>query len=154
MPTPPTVASSIATALGTAAATLSAPVVPIVRAGEPSQADLGDVPTFAYWYMGTKTWEAHTLSRTQELSCWHIRLYYPLKPRIAVTTDVNVEQWLETATGAVRGVIYGDVSLNGASTGRGFEIDMQATAGWIFESSYRVVDMELEVFMAAPHTIA
>lgn len=152
--TAPAVATSLNAALVAAAATMSAPVVPVVRPGEPSQTDLGDVPTFAYWFMGTKTWEAHTFSRTQELSCWHIRLYYPLKPRITVTTDVNVEQWLETATGAVRGQLYGDVSLNGASTGKGFEIDMQATAGWLFESSYRVVDMDLEVFMAAPHTIS
>lgn len=146
---------SIATEIGsllTSAAASVAPPTADVRAGEP---DVVNVPTFAYWYTGTGTWDANTLSVTQETSDWHIRVILPAGPRF-VPADQALDDWLERAVSAIRGQFYGHVGLNGAASGGGLELT-DAKAGWIavpntqFE---RVVDMDLRVLMAAVHAIA
>lgn len=149
-----TVASALASLLATAAATLAVPPVPIVRPGEPDI--VGQVPTVAYWFMGWRTWDANTLSRTQRLSCWHIRLYYPIGPRITPSTDSSVEEWLEVATAAIDNKLWGNVGLLGAATGQGFELT-EPQAGWLKdanEAESRVVDWDLAAMLSNVATIA
>ena len=146
---------SIATAihgyLAAAAATMTGPQVTAVRPGEP---DVVDLPTIAYWYTGTGTWDANTLSRTQETSDWHIRVYLPAGARF-VPIDGNIEDWIETLVGAIRGQLFGHVAMGGAATGGGLYLS-DAVSGWAPVNNIltRIVDMDLKVMRAAVHVIA
>lgn len=146
-----TVASALLGYLQTAAATMTAPALTQVIAGQP---DTISLPTLAYWYTGTKTWEANTLSKTQELSCWHLRVYLPQGTQFAPQAG-NTQAWLEKLVDAIRGQLYGAVSLGGAATGGGMTLS-DATVAWIQMGTVwvQVVDMDLEAMMAAVHTIA
>ena len=145
-----TVASELQTLLAAAAATVTAPVVATVRPGEP---DVVNTPTIAYWYTGTKTWQANTFAATQELSCWHVRVYGPVGPRFA-PVDGGVEGWLEQVVGAVRGQVWGRYALAGAATGSGSSLS-DAAAGWaqVAAQLCRVADMDLEAMQTAVHPI-
>ena len=146
-----TIATALSGYLSTALATMTAPTAAEVRAGEP---DVVNLPLVAYWYTGTKTWEANTLSVTQELSCWHVRIYVPVSARFT-PIDGGVEGWIETLVGAIRAQLFGNVAMGGAATGGGLDIG-DATSGWaqVGQQLCRVVDMDLEVMLAAVHTIS
>ena len=144
------VASELQTYLSAAAATVTVPSVATVRPGEP---DTVNVPVIAYWYTGTKTWQANTFSKTQELSCWHVRVYGPVGPRFT-PIDGGVEGWLESVVDAVRGQLWGHYSLDGAATGTGASIS-DATAGWaqVGAQLCRIADMDFEAMQTAVHDI-
>lgn len=145
-----TVASELGTLLAAAAATMTAPTAATVTAGEPDNVNL---PTFAYWYTGTKTWEANTFTASQELSSWHIRVYAPAGARYT-PIDGGLEGWIESAVNAVRGQVLGKYAMGGASTGSGSWLS-DATAGWAQPGGQmcRVADMDLDVAMTAVHPI-
>jgi len=145
------VGTAIKTALGTAAATLSAPACTQVLAGEP---DTVNLPTIAYMFMGIGTWEANTLNVTQELSRWHIRVYLPMGPQYSPAAG-DSEDWMSLAIGAIRGQLEGAVALSGEATGGGLILG-DATTGWMPVGGQwiRVADMDLDVMMSAVHPIA
>ena len=144
------VASALAGYLTTAAGAMTGPPIKEVRAGEP---DVVNLPTIAYWYVATKTWEANTFSQTQELSVWHIRIYAPVGPRYT-PIDGGVEAWIETLVDGIRGQLYGAVALGGAATGGGMELT-DATAGWaqVGGQMCRIVDMEMSAMLSNVHPI-
>ena len=145
------IASTLQTTFTAALSGISKPTVPSVRAGEP---DTLNVATVAYWYTGTRTWQANTFSQTQELSCWHIRVYQPAPARFT-PEDGGVDAWLEDVVNALRGAVYAHVGLGGAATGTGLTLS-DATAGWLQTGAVlcRVADMDLEAMLTAVHPIA
>jgi hypothetical protein len=145
------IATELDSLLNTAAATLASGPKTTVRAGEP---DAVSDPTIAYWYTGTGTWEANTLSRTQEHSDWHIRIQLPAGPRY-VPSDGAMEGWLEDAVNAVRQALWGAVGLGGAATGKGIELS-DAKTGWANAGGQwtRLADMDLQVDLSNVHPIA
>lgn len=144
------VASELQTYLAAAAATITAPTIATVRPGEP---DTVNSPTIAYWYTGTKTWQANTFTATQELSCWHVRVYAQAGARFT-PIDGGIEGWLESIVGAIRGQLWGHYSLDGAASGKGGSVT-DAVAGWaqVGGQLCRIADMDFEAMQTAVHTI-
>ena len=145
------VRTAIAALLGTAAATLSP--VPKVRAGEP---EIVAEPTIAYWFDDWTTCEANTLSETQRISRWGIRVYFPLKLRIAATSDEDVEDWLVAAVAAIDAEFWGHVGLLGTATGEGAVLS-DAKVGYIDDiqgSQSRSAEWTLDVFLSNVAPIA
>lgn len=145
------VATELLSLLTTAAGSMTAPALTQIGGGEP---DVVNLPTLAYWYVGQRTWEANTFSYTQERECWHIRGYLPVGSRF-VAGNVDVEGWIVTLVGAIRGQLYGKVGLNGAATGEGITLS-DATPGWaqVGNQLCRVVDMDLDAYLSNVHSIA
>ena len=146
---------SVATALlgylQTAAATMSAPECTQVGGGEP---DVVNVPTLAFWASGPETWEANTFTYTQEYSSWHIRGYLPVSARFT-PASAAAEDWIVALGDAIRGQLYGHVSMGGEATGGGMELTDSKT-GWaqIGNQLCRVIDMDCRAMMANVHVIA
>lgn len=145
------VSTELGTRLSAAVTDAHAPFGIVVQAGEP---DVVDLPTIAYWYMGVRTWEANTLSYTQELQDWHIRVYIPVGP-VFVPQAGTIEDWLASIVDAIRGQLYGHVALSGAATGGGLELS-DAKPSWADVGAQwcRIADMDLEAMLANVHPIA
>lgn len=139
--------------LTTAAATMSAPACKAVVPGQPDNVNL---PTVAFWYIGTKTWAANTLNRTQELEGYAIQLYLPNGPQF-VPASGSGEDWIVELTNAIRGQLYGHVAAAGQATGQGMELT-DATAGYWQSGSggvlCRVVTMDWWAMLTDVHVIA
>ena len=146
-----TVATAIGDRLSAAVSDAHAPFGITVQAGEP---DVVNTPTIAYWYMGTRTWEANTLSYTQELSDWHVRVYIPTGP-VFTPQAGTVEDWLASIVDAIRGQFYGHVGLGGAATGEGLELS-DAKSAWadVGAQKCRIADMDLGAMLSNVHPIA
>ena len=149
--TTPTVAQAHATLLGNAAATLTP--APLVRQGEPS---IVGAPMVAFWFAGFPVWEANTMSYTQRISRWGIRLYYPMTPTLEPASSDVVEAWLEAAVIAIEGQYWGHVGLMGAATGGGAILG-EAKTGWQRDMNgddNRTVEWEHDAFLANVSPIA
>ena len=147
-----TLASALSGYLTTAGNAMTGPQLQGgVRPGEPDNVNL---PTIAFWFLGTKTWEANTLSKTQELWGWHIRIYAPVGPRYT-PIDGGVEAWISQLTQNIRAQLYGNVSAGGAATGVGMELT-DATTGYAQMGAQlnRVVDMEWWAMLSNVSAIA
>ena len=146
-----TVRTAIDALLSTAAATLSP--VPTVRAGEP---EIVAEPTVAYWFADWATWEANTLSETQRISRWGIRLYWPLRQTIAATSGPDIEDWMVAAVSAIDAEMWGHVGLLGAATGEGAVLS-DARIGYADDlqgGQSRVAEWTLDVFLSNVAPIA
>ena len=147
----PDLATALKGYLSTAAAGMSGPPCKTVKSGEPDNVNL---PTIAYWFIGLKTWEANTLSKTQILAGWHIRAYLPVGPNFTPIND-DVEAWMFNLSMAIYAQLYGHVSAGGAATGIGMELT-DAIPGYaqVGAQLSRVVDMEWWAMLSNVSAIA
>lgn len=147
-----TITAALESYLSAATASVTSPsVITQIRPGEP---DVVDLPTIAYWYIGQKTWEANTFTKTKEQWGFEIRILIPTGPR-AVPMDTNLEQWLADLVNAIRGQLYGHIGAGGAATGEGMELT-NAVTGWyvVGGNLCRGVSMQWWPMLSNVHTIA
>ncbi len=138
--------------LATVAATMTAPACTTVWGGEP---DNVNTPAVAYWFLGTRTWEANTLTRTQELEGWRIRLYLPLAARF--TPDARIaEAWVVAFSNGIRAQLYGHIGAGGANTGQGMELTDALPGYWQVPTGTicRTVTMDWWAQLTDVHPIA
>lgn len=147
-----TITAALEGYLTAALATVTSPaVITQIRPGEP---DTVDLPTVAYWYLGQKTWEANTFTKTQEQWGWRIRVIVPTGPR-AVPMDTNLEQWMADLINAIRGQLWGNVGAGGANTGGGMELTDARTDWGIYGGQLcRVATMDWWPMLSNVHDIA
>ena len=145
----PTVQESVKAFLEAVAATLAP--VPAVRAGETSL--LGAAPMLTYWFSGFPTWQSNSMAYTQRIERWGIRASYPIPATLESGSNDAVEAWMVAATKAVEAQFWGDVSLAGASTGKGALLG-EAQPGWVEGTSYRVVTWQLDAYLSQVTPIA
>lgn len=134
-----TLTTNLATYLTSAAATMSSPACNNVLAGEPTSVTR---PLIAYWFLGIRDWDSHTLSKTQEQWGFGIRIYYPLGGS-KVPPRAQVEQWVATLASAIRSQLYGHASAGSQATGSGVEVT-ETTTGYDDVNGVRSRTAEME----------
>lgn len=119
-----TIMANLGTALTTAGATLSPPIVTVLE-GEP---DTVTIPTIVYSYGGDREGAlvGNTLSLTSIDEAVDVVIAWPGSVRFP-TGNAALERWLRDATRAVKHVLWGDMTLGGSATALIIE---PTTADW------------------------